>query len=229
MRSPTAVAEAVVVAREDRPGDRYLAAYLRRAGAVPAVPELRAFLKERLPDYMVPSAIVGLEALVAKAVENRERLVLRSDVLATECARAQEERRALEQRESEARAAVVRQEDGRREADGRLSVAQRQLLDAREAAEVISRRAADARAAHAGLVERATALAAEVTRQQEAIDELESRFAARQEEARQSERRQVELRQAIEAGYSNFGWMQNDPDLVPLKNDPEFLAMMQPR
>jgi hypothetical protein len=37
------------------------------------------------------------------------------------------------------------------------------------------------------------------------------------------------LRQAIEAGYANFGWMQNDPDLVPLRGDPEFVAMMQPR
>jgi hypothetical protein len=37
------------------------------------------------------------------------------------------------------------------------------------------------------------------------------------------------LRQAIEAGYTNFGWMQNDPDLVPLRGNPEFVAMMQPR
>jgi tetratricopeptide (TPR) repeat protein len=35
------------------------------------------------------------------------------------------------------------------------------------------------------------------------------------------------LRQAIEAGYSNFGWMQNDPDLVSLRDDPEFVAMLQ--
>jgi amino acid adenylation domain-containing protein len=56
-----AVAEAVVVAREDRPGDRYLAAYLRSAGPVPAVSELRGFLKGRLPDYMVPSTFTSLE------------------------------------------------------------------------------------------------------------------------------------------------------------------------
>jgi chromosome segregation protein len=144
--------------------------------------------------------IVGLEALVARATENRERLARKSDVLGTERARAQEERRTLEARETEARASVVRQEDVRRAAEDHLSIAQRQLQDARGAAEVISRRAADARAAHAGLVERATALAAEATRQQEVIDELESRFAARQEEARQNEQRQVQLRQAIEDG-----------------------------
>ncbi len=156
--------------------------------------------------------IVGLEALVARAAENRERLALRADVLATERARAQEERRALEARETEARASVVRQEDVRREADERLSVAQRQLADAREAAEIISRRAADARAAHAGLVERATALASEVTRQQEAIEELQSRFAARQEEASQNEQRRAELRQAIEDGQR-----QLDQDLQDLE------------
>jgi amino acid adenylation domain-containing protein len=55
-----AVAEAVVVAREDRPGDRYLAAYLRPAGAAPTIAELRAFIKESLPDYMVPSTFTSL-------------------------------------------------------------------------------------------------------------------------------------------------------------------------
>jgi TolB-like protein/Flp pilus assembly protein TadD len=35
------------------------------------------------------------------------------------------------------------------------------------------------------------------------------------------------LRQAIEAGYTNLGWMRNDPDLVPLRDEPEFVAMLQ--
>jgi chromosome segregation protein len=155
--------------------------------------------------------IVGLEALVARATENRERLARKSDVLGTESARAQEERRTLEARETEARASVVRQEESRREADERLAAAQHRFQDAREAAEVISRRAADARAAHAGLVERATALVTEVARQQDAIEELESRFTARQEEARQNDHRQLELRQAIEDGKR-----QLDLDLLDL-------------
>jgi hypothetical protein len=37
------------------------------------------------------------------------------------------------------------------------------------------------------------------------------------------------LRQAVEAGYTNFGWMQNDPDLASLRDHPEFVAQMQPR
>ena len=37
------------------------------------------------------------------------------------------------------------------------------------------------------------------------------------------------LRQAIEAGYTNFGWMQNDPDLNSIRDNPEFVALIQPR
>lgn len=35
------------------------------------------------------------------------------------------------------------------------------------------------------------------------------------------------LRQAVEAGYTNIGWMQNDPDLLPLHDDPAFIEMVR--
>jgi amino acid adenylation domain-containing protein len=56
------VKEALVLAREDLPGDKRLVAYitLREAGDV-SIEALRARLKERLPDYMVPSAFVILQ------------------------------------------------------------------------------------------------------------------------------------------------------------------------
>jgi acyl-coenzyme A synthetase/AMP-(fatty) acid ligase len=56
------VAASVVVAREDRPGDKRLVAYLcAKPGSEPGVAELRAELSKQLPDYMVPSAFVTLE------------------------------------------------------------------------------------------------------------------------------------------------------------------------
>ncbi len=58
------VGQAVALAREDAPGEKRLVAYVTAAGeqAVEAE-DLRAHLRRSLPDYMVPSAIVVLEAL----------------------------------------------------------------------------------------------------------------------------------------------------------------------
>ncbi len=57
------VREAVVVVREDAPGDRRLAAYVVAQGDPPSTAELREHLGERVPEYMVPSAFVTLDAL----------------------------------------------------------------------------------------------------------------------------------------------------------------------
>ncbi|HYH80745.1 MAG TPA: amino acid adenylation domain-containing protein [Longimicrobium sp.] len=60
------VREAVVVAREDAPGEKRLVAYVvvvPGEGVAPAVPELRAHAAARLPGYMVPEAFVALDAL----------------------------------------------------------------------------------------------------------------------------------------------------------------------
>src|SRR4029078_3585289 len=54
------VEQAVVVAREDHPGDKRLVRYV--TGTADPV-ETRASLAERLPAYMVPAAIVAMETL----------------------------------------------------------------------------------------------------------------------------------------------------------------------
>ncbi|HJX29845.1 MAG TPA: condensation domain-containing protein, partial [Thermoanaerobaculia bacterium] len=56
------IREAVVLAREDVPGDRRLVAYLI-ANREPSISELRERLRATLPEYMVPAAFVVLPAL----------------------------------------------------------------------------------------------------------------------------------------------------------------------
>jgi amino acid adenylation domain-containing protein len=56
--------QAVVVLREDTPGDKRLVAYCVPASAgASAPPDLRPFASAQLPDYMVPSAFVMMERL----------------------------------------------------------------------------------------------------------------------------------------------------------------------
>jgi len=58
------VREAVVVAREDRPGERRLVAYLvPTARPAPTVSALRQALAATVPDYMVPAAFVVVDTL----------------------------------------------------------------------------------------------------------------------------------------------------------------------
>ncbi|MCU7501408.1 MAG: AMP-binding protein, partial [Ignavibacteria bacterium] len=58
------VRDSVVIAREDTPGDKKIVAYIvtRDGNPIPA-PELKHFLADRLPEYMIPSAFVTLEKL----------------------------------------------------------------------------------------------------------------------------------------------------------------------
>jgi amino acid adenylation domain-containing protein len=61
LRSHDALRDALVLAREDEPGDKRLVAYYL-AGEPVAVEALKAHLAERLPEYMVPAAYVWMEA-----------------------------------------------------------------------------------------------------------------------------------------------------------------------
>ena len=144
--------------------------------------------------------VVGHDAQLQHAAEEETRLAQKSEQLARERHQAEEERDTLERRQEEARASITKLDNDQRLADERLTLAQRRLFEAREAAEDLSRRAADAGAAHAALVERASALTIEVQRLEEAAAEIEQRAASLGAELAESRRRVDDLRAAIAAG-----------------------------
>ncbi|MBO4208617.1 non-ribosomal peptide synthetase [Micromonospora echinofusca] len=76
-----AVRAVVVVARQLQPGEKGLVAYLVcRDGTPPAVSELRAYLRDRLPDYMVPAQWMVLDALPLTASKKVDRRALPAPV-----------------------------------------------------------------------------------------------------------------------------------------------------
>ena len=64
LRRHPAIRDAVVLAREDSPGQKRLVAYLVAKGEeLPTAADLRGHLEQELPEFMVPSAFVTLKAL----------------------------------------------------------------------------------------------------------------------------------------------------------------------
>ena len=63
LRHPV-VDQVLILCRDNIRGDKYLAAYIvPDKSSAPGVTELRNFLKDKLPDYMIPSAFIFLESL----------------------------------------------------------------------------------------------------------------------------------------------------------------------
>ena len=163
------------------------------AGAESAIASLQGELHRQ------EKAIVGYELQLRGANETADRVRRKEEQIAVERRSAEEEQRAQQARQDEARESILRIEVEQKAADENLNLAQRRLFDAREAMQAQGQRAAEAGASHAALVERAGALAAEVARLEQAGVELEARLRGRSEELRRNESRRVELEQAIGA------------------------------
>jgi amino acid adenylation domain-containing protein len=68
LQKHAAVRQSLVIAREETPGQKQLVAYVVGQERVPVnVTELREFLKESLPEYMIPAAFVVLDAVPLNA------------------------------------------------------------------------------------------------------------------------------------------------------------------
>ena len=155
---------------------------------------------------------MGYEGQLQRSADEAVRLAQKSDQLIREHRQAMEEREALDRRQDEARLAIGRLEQEQRSGDERFTLAQHRLFGAREAAEDLSQRAAEARATHAGLVERAAALHADVRRLEESAVELEQRADALAGEIDQVRGRIERLRDAVSAGEA-----QLDTDVLALE------------
>jgi chromosome segregation protein len=142
-------------------------------------------------------AVVGFEAALARSADDRRRIDEKREQLSRERRHAEEEREALDRRQAEARQSITRLEAEQRAGDERLAQAQRRLIEAREAAEDVSRRVADAGALHAALIERAVALAGEVARLDESWKELDARIVALGAELQLNARRSDELQHSL--------------------------------
>ena len=82
------VREAVVLAREDRGGEKRLVAYaVANDGAAVETSELRAALARELPDYMIPATFVTLDALPLTPNGKIDRKALPAPDLAAQIAR----------------------------------------------------------------------------------------------------------------------------------------------
>jgi amino acid adenylation domain-containing protein len=73
------VRESIVIAREDSPGEKRLVAYLVvSTQSTPSISELHSYMKEKVPEYMVPAAFVILDALPLTSNGKVDRLALPS-------------------------------------------------------------------------------------------------------------------------------------------------------
>nr|WP_322642344.1 MULTISPECIES: non-ribosomal peptide synthetase [unclassified Nostoc]MDZ7989625.1 amino acid adenylation domain-containing protein [Nostoc sp. DedVER02]MDZ8113701.1 amino acid adenylation domain-containing protein [Nostoc sp. DedVER01b] len=63
LRQHSQVLQAVAIAHEDTPGQKRLVAYVVTQKPQPTTNELRDFLKQKLPHYMIPAAFMQLESI----------------------------------------------------------------------------------------------------------------------------------------------------------------------
>jgi chromosome segregation protein len=182
----------------DRVREELSALDLRIAAAESATASLQGELHRQ------DKAIVGFELQQAAATETLDRIARKREQISLERRSAEEEQRMQDARQEEARQSIARIESDQRAADDQLNRAQRRLFDAREAMQAQANRTAEAKAAHAALVERTSALATEVQRLEVAAAELETRLTTRREDLGRTVARRTDLERAVTEAESRL-------------------------
>ena len=148
-------------------------------------------------------AIVAHDAQVSRAAEEAVRLSRKAEAIALERRQAEEERAALNARYAGAESSIDQLLDDQRAAEERMSEGQGRLTTARDGVDELSVKAADARAAHAALIERTSALEADVLRLGDAARDVEQRIAACADELQQARvRRETLLRAGADEAHT---------------------------
>ena len=154
--------------------------------------------------HRLEKAVVGFDLQVANAAATVERITRKEEQIATEFGTLGDELRTAEARQEEARESIARIQMDQRSADDQLNAAQRKLFDAREAMQAQARRTSEAKASHAALVERSSALATEVQRLAESARELEMRAQTRRDDLHRTQARRTGLLESIAASQSTL-------------------------
>jgi len=155
--------------------------------------------------------MLGHEMRLAASNEEAERLRRKREMIATERRSADEELGTLDARRADAETSIARLEAEQRIAEERFMAAQRRVLDARESIDALGRAVAESKAAHAALVERATALEATALRLQLASDELEGRLERRAADQEQTGEERTALVAAVASSKARL-----DEDIAAL-------------
>jgi chromosome segregation protein len=149
-------------------------------------------------------SILGFELQATRGVEELDRLERRRDLMNSERRRAEEETATLRRREDDAQASILSLQSTQRDLDERLSLNQQQLVGGRDTQSSAASRVADAKAAHAALVERAVGVSQEVRRLVESANDLELRVAARHDDRQRAVDRRTQLEALIVAGHTQL-------------------------
>ena len=149
--------------------------------------------------HRLEKSSVGFDLQMANAASDLERIRRKQEQIATERRSAEEELRVQDARHEEARESIARIQSEQKTADDLLNSAQRRLFEGREAMQAQAARTSEAKAAHAALVERSSALALELQRLEEAAAERETRIQTPRDDLQRTEIRRASLTESITA------------------------------
>ena len=183
-------------ADEERSAVEHLRAEIGQLDVVIAAAE-SAIMSIQSELHRQEKGIVGFELQARNAANAADRVARKEEQIASERRAATEEMRTQEARQDEARESIARLEVDQRAADEQLNTAQRRLFEGREAMQAQGERTSEAKAAHAALVERASGLAVEIQRLEDAARELETRVERRRQDLARAEARRSELLEGI--------------------------------